>query len=84
MLPVGDDSGPCLRIRHTKPPLPTKQLVEAGRASRREERDSPAGGDLVVQPLHGQPADSLILALGISSYRFDIANSAPWLVAESD
>jgi len=84
MLPVADDAGPCLCVRKTEPTLPTEQLVEAGCASRREKRDAPTRDDLVVQPLHGQRADGRPLAFRLSSYRFDVANGAPWLVTESD
>ena len=81
---AGDDSGPCMHVRGPQPPLPPKQLVEAGRASSREKRDHPTRRKRLVQPLHGQPADALTLALRISRHGFDVSDSAPWLVAKAD
>ena len=84
MFAIGDDSGPCLRVRKPEPLLPSEHLVEAGCASRREEGNSPTRRNFVLQSLHGQPTDTLTLTFRVSSHCFDVADSAPRLVAESD
>src|SRR5680860_141557 len=84
MLAVGEGSGPCLCVRKPEPPLqpsnswtPVAGPVERSATVQRDAISS-------CSRSMGQPADALTPALRISSHRFDVTDSAPWLVAESD